>query len=441
MSQPKLFKRSFIRKVAEYVFIIVFSVTITFVVMNFTRKRNTSKYHIKTTKSFITELQKNDLAQLVVQETARAFNIYADNCPKSDEIQPKTKKCHNSFGFVATAVESLELLYILGLKNEFKKAKSIVMENLQISKLNWINRAEFWNRCIGGLIGAFQLTQDKDFIKLALNLADSLLSIQKTRYPMYVHLGKQASSNPDWLNTTVPISSIISGVPELLTLTKITGDEKFQNSALYTISQLAKLDSKINNFINYRTLSGNSDKNLYNFDKNLIDYYRILAISNLINPHEQIQLRLEALDKKIDSKYPSNIVFEIEHAKMLFAKNGFSLNFNGDSSVAKCDIFSHVSRNNPRNIVDFKFSSASLIYAAEKYPEKLEYIIMNMLNQTKLEDGYSGKIFTTKLRWIPSNIQNSDFFGDWMKFAAEQIVTNDIIQNSIRNINGHYLSV
>uniref|UniRef100_A0A0A8Y691 Mannosyl-oligosaccharide 1,2-alpha-mannosidase, putative n=1 Tax=Arundo donax TaxID=35708 RepID=A0A0A8Y691_ARUDO len=52
------------------------------------------------------------------------LELICNMCVGTDELQPQSKNGVNSFGGLgATLVDSLDTLYIMGLKDEFQKAR------------------------------------------------------------------------------------------------------------------------------------------------------------------------------------------------------------------------------------------------------------------------------------------------------------------------------
>ncbi|GJN01826.1 hypothetical protein PR202_ga19127 [Eleusine coracana subsp. coracana] len=167
----------------------------------------------------------NDERREKVKEAMlHAWNSYVKYAWGMDELQPQSKKGINSFGGLgATLVDSLDTLYIMGLKDEFQKARDWVAESLDFDKDYDASVFETTIRVVGGLLSAYDLSGDKYFsIKLKILQIDYyLLGIQ--------HLGDSilADSGTEQL--------------EFIALSQRTGDPKYQQKAENVIKQLQKI--------------------------------------------------------------------------------------------------------------------------------------------------------------------------------------------------------
>ncbi|AQK45950.1 Mannosyl-oligosaccharide 12-alpha-mannosidase MNS1 [Zea mays] len=77
----------------------------------------------------------NERREKVKEAMLHAWNSYVKYAWGMDELQPQSKDGINSFGGLgATLVDSLDTLYIMGLKDEFQKARDWVAESLDFDK-------------------------------------------------------------------------------------------------------------------------------------------------------------------------------------------------------------------------------------------------------------------------------------------------------------------
>ena len=61
-----------------------------------------------------------------------AWNGYATKCFGQDELVPMTGSCKNWLGGGVTIVDSLDTLIIMGLKEEYKRARDWVAEKFNV---------------------------------------------------------------------------------------------------------------------------------------------------------------------------------------------------------------------------------------------------------------------------------------------------------------------
>ncbi|KAG6503471.1 hypothetical protein ZIOFF_035786 [Zingiber officinale] len=105
-----------------------------------------------------------------------AWNSYVEYAWGQDELQPQSKNGVNSFGGLgATLVDSLDTLYIMGLKDEFQKAREWIATSLDFNKDYVASVFETTIRVVGGLLSAYDMSGDKLFLDKAKDIADRLL--------------------------------------------------------------------------------------------------------------------------------------------------------------------------------------------------------------------------------------------------------------------------
>ncbi|KAJ2457096.1 hypothetical protein GGI02_006174, partial [Coemansia sp. RSA 2322] len=107
----------------------------------------------------------------------RAWNVYKKNAFGADEINPLTLEAVTTRnGWGATLIDSLDTIYIMGLEDEFKEATEKVRA-INFDKNDGEPSKVFETniRYIGGLISAYELSNDKIFLKQATALADIML--------------------------------------------------------------------------------------------------------------------------------------------------------------------------------------------------------------------------------------------------------------------------
>ena len=132
-----------------------------------------------------------------LQMMKHAWDGYVKYGWGKNEVRPVSLRGHTSsiFGsssMGATIVDSLDTLYIMGMKDEFDQAREWVAENLDFNKMvsnqskhlsifplfhfqsGDISVFETNIRYVGGLLSAFSLTGDDIFREKATHVADKL---------------------------------------------------------------------------------------------------------------------------------------------------------------------------------------------------------------------------------------------------------------------------
>lgn len=95
-----------------------------------------------------------------------------------DDVEPIAKRGHNwlgKSGLAATIVDSLDTLYLMGMKKEFDYGRAFVLNSLHFDHPIWVSVFETNIRVVGGLLSAFELSGDVGFLGKAQECADRLL--------------------------------------------------------------------------------------------------------------------------------------------------------------------------------------------------------------------------------------------------------------------------
>ena len=64
-----------------------------------------------------------------------SWKNYKEHAWGSDELRPISKQPYEWLGQASTIVDSLDSLYIMGMKEEFEEAKNWVIEELKFNKV------------------------------------------------------------------------------------------------------------------------------------------------------------------------------------------------------------------------------------------------------------------------------------------------------------------
>jgi mannosidase alpha-like ER degradation enhancer 2 len=156
-----------------------------------------------------------------------------------------TKTARDWYGnsLLMTPVDSLNTLILMGLEDEAKKAKALIVEKLSFDKDISVKNFEVTIRLLGGLLSGYQMTGDERLLRLAEDLGTRLLPVfdSPTGMPsMYVNLKtgktKGSKSNPAEIGTLVL---------EFGALGKLTKKPVFFDKAKNALVQLYKRRSKL----------------------------------------------------------------------------------------------------------------------------------------------------------------------------------------------------
>lgn len=155
-----------------------------------------------------------------------------------DELAPvsRTGRDWHESSLRMTAVDALDTLVLLGLRDEADAARADLVANLRFDRPIRVKVFEITIRVLGGLLSAYQLTGDERLLALAEELGDRLLPAfdSPTGMPfMYVDLARGepsgAESNPAEIGTLIL---------EFGTLGRLTGRDVFYDRAKRALVEL-----------------------------------------------------------------------------------------------------------------------------------------------------------------------------------------------------------
>ncbi|KAG6575398.1 Mannosyl-oligosaccharide 1,2-alpha-mannosidase MNS2, partial [Cucurbita argyrosperma subsp. sororia] len=180
----------------------------------------------------------------VKEAMIHAWSSYEKYAWGQDELQPQTKGGINSFGGLgATLIDSLDTLYIMGLDEQFQKAKEWVAKSLDFNKNYDASVFETTIRVVGGLLSAYDLSGDKVFLDKARDIADRLLPAWDTPSGIpynFINLVNGRPHNPSWTGGFSILADAGTEQLEFISLSQRTGDPKYQQKVENVISQLSK---------------------------------------------------------------------------------------------------------------------------------------------------------------------------------------------------------
>ncbi|KAL6882848.1 glycoside hydrolase family 47 protein [Trichoderma longibrachiatum] len=170
--------------------------------------------------------------QTVKQVFLRAWRAYKKFAWKQDALLPISGGAREQFsGWAATLVDSLDTLWIMGLRDEFDEAVAAVAEiDFGDSTSSRVNIFETNIRYLGGLLAAYDLSGREVLLRKAVELGDLIYAGFNTKNGMPVDfLNFYSAKSGEGL---VVESSVVSASPgtlslELAHLSQVTGDDKY----------------------------------------------------------------------------------------------------------------------------------------------------------------------------------------------------------------------
>ena len=192
------------------------------------------------------EQMKKEMCNKVKSAAQHAWKGYKDYAWGADDLKPltKTPKTWYKQSMLMTPVDAFDTFTLLGLTNEAKEAKELILAKLDFNIDNDVQVFEITIRLLAGLITAYEMDGDKKFLALATDLADRLMPAfnSKTGMPYrYVHL--QTGKTRDGINNPAEIGTLMM---EFGKLSKITGNKKYYDAAkkgmMYVYNNRSSLD-------------------------------------------------------------------------------------------------------------------------------------------------------------------------------------------------------
>ncbi|PWA85792.1 alpha-mannosidase [Artemisia annua] len=173
-----------------------------------------------------------------------AWSSYEKYAWGHDELQPQSKNGVDSFGGLgATLVDSLDTLYIMGLDEEFQRAKEWVTNSLDFNKNYDASVFETTIRVVGGLLSAYDLSGENVFLEKAKDIADRLLPAWDTPSGIpynIINLAHGNAHNPGWTGGDSILADSGTEQLEFIALSQRTGNPKYQQKVENVILELNK---------------------------------------------------------------------------------------------------------------------------------------------------------------------------------------------------------
>lgn len=183
--------------------------------------------------------QKNDptsRARAVAVRNAftRCWESYRQRAWLHDELTPVTGEAKDTFGgWAATLVDSLDTLWIMGLKPEFYEAvEAVAQMDWSNTTESGINVFETTIRHLGGLLGAYDLSGEPALLLKAKELGDMLYMAFDTpnRMPPFWLTFEDVLAGNQMAGTHDPSASPASLSLEFTRLAQLTGEDKYYDA-------------------------------------------------------------------------------------------------------------------------------------------------------------------------------------------------------------------
>lgn len=185
------------------------------------------------------DVEKMKAVKAAMEHAWKGYETYAWG---KDELNPQSKQGKlgvlggmNGFsGFGATMVDAMSTLYLMGMHEEFGRARDWIAENMnfETSKEQRISFFETTIRLLGGLMSAYDLSGDKVLLEKADDLGSRLVNVfQGTRTGIVINEATLPMTKAEWTSNDVLLAELGSNLIEFATLGARTGNETYKLKA------------------------------------------------------------------------------------------------------------------------------------------------------------------------------------------------------------------
>ncbi|KAI0225904.1 hypothetical protein L0F63_006323, partial [Massospora cicadina] len=179
-------------------------------------------------------------------------------------------------GWGVTLVETLDTLWLMGFKDEFNEAVQVI-GNKDFTRGNGTHPfREVTNRILGGLISAYELSNNTMLLKKANQLANLLKSGFSTAAGLPFTDFDFADGYPT-LNRHSTIANVASFQLEFVRLSQITGDLSYRDAAISVISTLDRSKPGPGlHYVDLDIISARNTSTLLTYDTGADSFYEYL---------------------------------------------------------------------------------------------------------------------------------------------------------------------
>ena len=176
------------------------------------------------------------MAEAVREEFSHAWQGYLTYARGHDALRPLSRSYRDWYGhsMVMTPLDAYDTMLLMGLEEEAREAKQLVLEGLSFDYDFPVQIFEMNIRLLGGLLTAFQMDGDPRFLELATELADRMMPAFESPTGMpYVRVNLRTGEKEWPVNNPAEIGTLML---EFGALSKITGNPSYYDAAKAAIS-------------------------------------------------------------------------------------------------------------------------------------------------------------------------------------------------------------
>lgn len=244
-----------------------------------------------------------------------------------NELRPLTRNGHvgNMFGGLrgASIIDSLDTLYIMGLREEYESAKEWVKSSLDLNSNGEASLFEVNIRYVGGLLSAYYLTGEELFKKKVLELGEKLLPAFNTPTGIprgVINLGSGTSWSWGWASAGSSILAEFGTLHlEFVHLTELSGNPIYTEKVMNIRKLLNKIEKPHGLYPNFLSpVSGNWVQHHVSIGGLGDSFYEYLIKSYLMSDKKDDEAKkmyysaLEAIEANLVQKSPGGLTYMAE---------------------------------------------------------------------------------------------------------------------------------
>eukprot|EP00934_Nitzschia_sp_Nitz4_P000273 Nitzschia sp. Nitz4//scaffold84_size84139//40957//43015//NITZ4_005198-RA/size84139-augustus-gene-0.39-mRNA-1//1//CDS//3329559033//273//frame0 len=183
----------------------------------------------------------------VKQAMQFAWKAYEQYAFGMDELKPVSMGGVNGWGgFGTTLVDSLDTLWLMGMKDEFQRARDWVQNSLDHNRDRMVSVFETTIRSLGGLLSAYDWSGDDAFLQQAHDLGKRLfVAVEKNEMGIpygQVNLANGAVHNIAWVGNMAMTAEFGTLQLEFRMLARLTGNHDFKTKVERPIELLRDMN-------------------------------------------------------------------------------------------------------------------------------------------------------------------------------------------------------
>lgn len=185
------------------------------------------------------------MAEQVREATRHAWQGYMQYARGHDDLKPISAQPRDWYPapLLMSPVDALDTLLLLGLDKEANEARELIVGQLSFDQDIEVQNFEVTIRLLGGLLSAYQMTNDARLLKLADDLGTRLSPVfdSPTGLP-YTHVNLRTGKTRGTISNPAETGTLLL---EFGTLARLTGKQAYYDKAKRALVETYKRRSKI----------------------------------------------------------------------------------------------------------------------------------------------------------------------------------------------------